>query len=169
FRRNKRVGSFLNPIMEETVPSFLRDNGTRLYGSAKALVHLDGHNVACWARVVFGAAMHLCQRRKISLIAEASEQLQCFLSCIRQASQPADYEIQKIVGRTLAGDAVEVPRPGSLMPIEREKVLLRQACEKLDGEKGIAARLPMYELGQRPNIRRLTANSIAKQLIDIAG
>ena len=89
--------------------------------------------------------MHRCQCRKISLIAETSEQLQCFLSGFRQASQPADHEIQKIVGRTLAGDAVEVPRPGSFAPIEREQMLFCEACEKLDREKSIAARLPMYE------------------------
>ena len=70
--------------------------------------------------------MHRCECRKISLIAETSEQLQCFLSGVRQASQPADHEIHKIVGRTLVGDAVEVPRPGSLVPIEREKMLLCQ-------------------------------------------
>ena len=113
--------------------------------------------------------MQRCECRKISLIAETSEQLQCFLGGVRQAPQPADHEIHKIVGGTLGGDAVEVPRPGSFVLIEREKTLLCQACEKLDGEKSIAAGLPMDEQGERPNIRRLTANSIAKQLINIVG
>ena len=89
--------------------------------------------------------MYNCQRRKISLIAETSKQLQCVLSGVWQASQPADHEIHKIVGRTLAGDAVEVPRPGSLGLIEREKTLLCEASEKLDHEKSIAARLPMHK------------------------
>jgi hypothetical protein len=79
--------------------------------------------------------MHRCEYRKISLITETSEQLQCFLSGVRQSSQPADHEIQKIVVGTLVGDAVEVPRPGSLVAIEREKMLLSKACEKLAREK----------------------------------
>ena len=71
--------------------------------------------------------MHRWEYRKISLITETSEQLQCFLSGVSQSSQPADHEIQKIVGGTLVGDAVEVPRPGSLVAIEREKMLLSKA------------------------------------------
>jgi len=44
--------------------------------------------------------------------------------------------------------------------IEREKMLLSKACEKLAREKSIAARLPMHEEGERPNIRRFKAKSI---------
>ena len=46
FRRDERIGGFLNPIVEEKVLSFLRDNGTRLYGSAEVLVHPRvGHDI----------------------------------------------------------------------------------------------------------------------------
>jgi hypothetical protein len=55
------------------------------------------------------------------------------------------------------------------VPIEREKTLLCEACEKLDREKSIAARLPMYEEGERLNIRRIKAKGITKQTIDILG
>ena len=44
-----RIVGFLTPIVEETVLSFLRDNGTRLCGSAKAAVHprVGGHDITC--------------------------------------------------------------------------------------------------------------------------
>ena len=44
----ERVGGFLSPIVEETVLSFLRDNGTRLHGSAETAVHpcVGGYDIA---------------------------------------------------------------------------------------------------------------------------
>ena len=47
-RGYERVGGFLGPIVKETVLSFLRDDGTRLHGSAETAVHpcVGGYDIA---------------------------------------------------------------------------------------------------------------------------
>jgi hypothetical protein len=64
FRRNQRIGGFLNPIMEEPIASLPGDGGAGADRVAKACMH----------RFV-GFAAQLCQGRKVSVIAQAGEQL----------------------------------------------------------------------------------------------
>src|SRR6266852_9950958 len=128
FRRNQRVGSLLNPIMEEPVASLAGDSGAGADGVAETCMH----------RFV-GFAAQLCQGRKVSVTAEAGEQLQRFLGLRSKTPQPADHQVHRIVAEPLVDDSVQIPCPRPRARIEFDKTLFGETSEKLSDKKGIAA------------------------------
>ena len=114
FRRNQRIGGFLNPIMEEPIASLPGDGGAGADRVAKACMH----------RFV-GFAAQLCQGRKVSVIAQAGEQFQRFLGLRSKTAQPADHQVHRIVAEPLVDDSVQIPRPRPRARIELDQPLLR--------------------------------------------
>src|SRR5882757_5829870 len=97
-RRNQCIGGLLNPIMEEPVASIAGDSGAGADRVAKT----------CMYRFV-GLAAQLCQGRKVSVTAEAGEQLQRFLGLRSKTAQPADHQFPGIVAELLVADSVQIP------------------------------------------------------------
>src|SRR5713101_5952798 len=119
FRRNQRVGSLLNPIMEEPVASLAGDSGAGADGVAETCMH----------RFV-GFAAQLCQGRKVSVTAEAGEQLQRFLGLRSKTPQSADHQVHRIVAESLVvDDSVQIPRPRPGERIELDQPYFGEAGE----------------------------------------
>src|SRR6266568_8352269 len=141
-RRNQRIGGLLNPIMEEPVASLAGDSGAGADRVAKTCMH----------RIV-GFAAQLCQGRKVSVTAEAGEQLQRFLGLRSKTPQPADHQVHRIVAEPLVDDSVQIPCPRPRKRIELDHPFFGEAGEKLSGEKGIAAAASrVHQLSEWPHV-----------------
>ena len=142
--------------MEEPVASLAGDSGAGADRVAKTCMH----------RFV-GFAAQLCQGRKVSVIAQAGEQLQRFLGLRSKTPQPADHQVHRIVAELLVADSVQIPCPRPRGRIELDQRFFCQTCEELPGEEWIAAASPVHQFSERPHLVWRMPQGVAQQLVDV--
>ncbi len=102
--------------------------------------------------------------RDLGAVSETSQLLQRILRFDRQAGELPDHKVHHVVGVALGVNAVEIPGPARSIMIEDEHLLFGERRYELDGEKRIAAGLPVHQLRQRRGALRFAAKSVRNQL-----